>query len=339
MPMVALALVAVTAHHVFAQRDSVNLLSGRSIRGQIESTRANYLTVDDERTKQEIGGWEIARVRFADEPDGMLSARMALAELRYDSVLQTLNALPPLPESELIRMDAAYLRAVASAGLALSGGNVTISQAKEELKKFYETHPDSWNLDTALKQYADLTFAEGAFDEAARMYGQLANSPAPEIAFESSLALGRSLILAGKHAEAAEALKAAEAIDSAEEFVVQGKLIARCLRAEAMALAGNAAEARSIAEDVIANNDARNTVLFGYAYNALGTACLQEEKLKEASRAFLHTDLLFNTDLNAHARALSRLNEIWSELGRNDRALEARQKLNERYRNTFWSKQ
>lgn len=322
---------------VSGQRDNVDVAAGRAIRGTVVIGEPNVLTVDTDDGKREVPGWQVTRVRFESEPNELTRARSAYADDRYNVVIQELDSVATLPERQVIAADMMYFRAMAMAKTSLAGGNITSSQAIAALREFYEKQPNSYLLDKALLTYADLTFSQGTFSESSRMYERLAGSNSPEIAFQSRLNQGRSLLLDKQYTEAITAFQGVEAAEDAADYALQGKLIAKCLRAEAMAYSGQANEANSMILDLIKNNDARNTTLFGYAYNALGASHLQNGELKEASRSYLHTALMFKTDPNAHAKALAQLAIIWPQLDRNDRAIEARQELKDTYRNTFWA--
>jgi hypothetical protein len=72
------------------------------------------------------------------------------------------------------------------------------------------------------------------------------------------------------------------------------------------------------------------------AYNALGTAYAKASKKKEAILAFLHTDLLYFQDPDAHAEALYNLANLFQETNKSDRSLEARNTLKQRYAGSVW---
>ncbi len=335
--LLAMALVSNWPALAVAQRDSIDLVSGRPLRGTIQSSSPAGLVIETADGPREVAGWQIRRVKFEDEPNELTRARSAYTDDRYNVTLQELESLSEIPDRPLIVQDIEYYRAMASARTALTGGGITANQAAELVRGFIDQHPDSYMRAAAQEALADLTLALGNFEQSSRMFGVLATSDWPEVSFQSRIKQGRALILEKKYAEAAAELQKVEAVDSAEDYVLQGKSIARCLRAEALAFAGQSDEARVIAMDTIRNSDARNTVLFAYAYNALGASHLQKGELKDAARAYLHTDLLFTADPDAHAEALYQLAQIWPRLDREDRALEARQKIKDRYRNTFWA--
>ena len=47
--------------------------------------------------------------------------------------------------------------------------------------------------------------------------------------------------------------------------------------------------------------------------------------------AYLHTHLMFSLQPDAHAEALKRLVELWPQVGKPERAAEARSELQQRY--------
>ena len=100
---------------------------------------------------------------------------------------------------------------------------------------------------------------------------------------------------------------------------------------------GDVANARPIVDKIIADENADNTRLFAYAYNALGQCHLQAKEFKPAALAFLHTELLFPSEADPHAEALYNLAMIWPKLEQTDRANRARAMLKSRYRNTIWA--
>ena len=88
---------------------------------------------------------------------------------------------------------------------------------------------------------------------------------------------------------------------------------------------------------MIKTENSDDKLLFAHIYNALGAAYEKAGKFKEASRAYLHTDLLFASVLEAHAESLYHLAILWPKLEQTDRAARARDTLKARYRNSYWA--
>ena len=66
-------------------------------------------------------------------------------------------------------------------------------------------------------------------------------------------------------------------------------------------------------------------------YNAQGASYEASGDNEGAILAYLHTHLMFSTQPDAHAEALSKLVALWPKVGKPERAAEARQELNQRY--------
>ena len=92
-------------------------------------------------------------------------------------------------------------------------------------------------------------------------------------------------------------------------------------------------------ESLIKNENPDNKLLFAHLYNALGACHESTQNWQEAAIAYLHTELLFSLDPDAHAEALKKLSEIWPKLDETDRANRAAATLKTRYRNSYWANQ
>ena len=148
---------------------------------------------------------------------------------------------------------------------------------------------------------------------------------------------GETLIHQDKLSDALKSYRALTNLSGNDDQTRQFKLLAECQTAKLSALQGDVETAIASVEEIIENENAENTQLFAYAYNALGTCYLKSNQLKKACRAFLHTELLFSSESDAHAEALYNLAKIWPKLKESGRANRARETLTSRYRNTIWA--
>lgn len=331
------ALSSLFADLCLAQNDTVDLKAGRPLRGTITGSAANVLNIETDDGPKQVNGQDIKRIRFADEPNELNRARNAFYDENYELTLGELEKISPIPERAIIAQDIAWLKAMANARLSLAGGRVAPDKAIEEIKAFYGSYPDSHGLDAVLDLWAQLVFQKGQFAEAIRMFERLAKSPWPEISVRAQFDLGRALLNEKKYPEAQAVFERIAQISDSSDLAMLIRQLAECLRIETLAGQGKADEGLAAARTIIANTSVRNATLLAHAYNALGVCHLQKGEFKEASRAFLHTDLLFSTDPYTHAQSLANLVAIWQKLDRNDRAVETRTKLMDRYRNSFWA--
>ncbi|NIO43008.1 MAG: hypothetical protein GTO41_24330, partial [Burkholderiales bacterium] len=140
-----------------------------------------------------------------------------------------------------------------------------------------------------------------------------------------------------KNEEAIASFTALEANQDTNDVSQQLRLIATCLRAQALGAAGNPDEGIRLVTEIIQREDSENRPLFAHAYNALGNCHLKAGNKKAAMMAFLHTETMYFMEPEPHAESLFHLYHIWTDLKKTDRANDARQKVKDRYRNTHWA--
>ncbi len=319
-----------------AQNDSITLITGRPVRGTVQSVTPESLVVNTSDGMKTVEPWNVRRIRFDDEPNELTRAKTGYTDDRFNVCLQELEGLDP-PDRAVVRQDAEFYKALASARIALGGGNVTASTATAAVEQFVQNNSNSFHLYEALDTLGDLYIAQGQFDKAEEQFARTAAGGWPEYAFAAKLKTGRAQLLRGDYAAAIQSFQDTEQANSSSDFALQAKLIARCLRGQAVALSGDPAEGRRIATGIIESESPKNAIVFAYANNAMGASYLQENLLKEAARSYLKTELLFTVDPDSHAEALYHLQKLWDQLEQPGRASAARQKINDRYRNTYWA--
>ena len=140
------------------------------------------------------------------------------------------------------------------------------------------------------------------------------------------------------YADKEKAFASALAIDSDTAESKRQKRLATVGKARCLAETGSPGDGVKMIEQIIADNDASDAVLFGRAYNAQGDCLRKLEKTKDALMAYLHVDVLFYSDPDVHAESLYHLSKLWSDIGKSDRAVAARNLLDERYPGSIWSR-
>ena len=148
---------------------------------------------------------------------------------------------------------------------------------------------------------------------------------------------GQMLNQLGKHAEAKASFEAIIALEDNSPTTLTYKLLAKSEQARSMGLGGDTDAAIKANEEIIRIENSDNKRLFAHLYNSLGTLYLKAGKLKEAARAFMHTELLFASEMEPHSEALYNLAQIWPKLEQTDRANLARETLRTRYSNSYWA--
>jgi tetratricopeptide (TPR) repeat protein len=333
----ALLLGALPVSH--AQMDAVTV-NKKINRGALTDMSPTEVTLDMAGVARKFPVNEITKVAFGNEPTDLTAARNSLEQKNYNSAKDQLDKIDVAKvEKDLITQDIAYYKAYCLAKLALTeGGNK--KDAAVAMFKFYQAYPNNYHFYEASEILGDLGVATANFEAAAKYYGEagLGGAPWPEYKLKAGLAMGRSLVLAGKFEDAAKAFDAVAASGENNAEANSLKQHATVGKAHCLAESGNAEEGIIILTDIVAKNDPQlDAKLFARAYNALGNCYLQQKKPKEALMAFLKTDLLFFSDSDAHAEALSKLAKLWDDTGHSDRATDARNKLRDRYSGSIWA--
>ncbi|MFZ5832998.1 MAG: tetratricopeptide repeat protein, partial [Planctomycetota bacterium] len=257
---------------------------------------------------------------------------------RFEDALAALEKLDPaqIGRSE-IRQELEFYKAYSKAKLAL-GGTGEITAAGSEMAGFINSYRNSFHWLEANQLVGDLLVANGAYDKAEAYYREVAQAPFPDAKMRAGVAMGRAMLAQGKTAEARtqyeQVLKEKAEGELAQSQQMSATLgIARCLVAD-----GKAAEAVQMVQPVIDKAAPEETRLLAEAYNTLGTAQRAAGQNQEALMAFLHVDLLYFADPEAHAEALSNLVQLWRQLQKPEREMRARELLEQRYRNSVWAK-
>lgn len=318
-------------------QDSVFLLAGSPVRGEIADSTPTSLIVKTDKGDTEVPVQNIRSITFGKEPPEYDKAKRAFDRQKYDEGIAELDKLKENAASGMLAQELDYLRALGNARSALSGGNVTAKNGGSAVNAFLKKYPTSWHFFELTELLGELLVAVGRSDLADAEYAKLAASPLPQYQLRGSFNRAQALLLAGDGAGAEQSFDAVIGSALNDEAAVRMKSLASCLKAKAQLLQGKWEEAQVAVMKLIKNEDPKQTELFANAYNILGLCHQEAGQSQEAVLAFLHTDLLFSNQAAAHAEALYYLSQLWPKLDKNDRALEARTNLKALYRNSVWA--
>lgn len=335
----AAALFAVVAGGAPArgQFDQVFGAQGAPARGAIKKINPHEIVLESSRGEQTFPVNEVRKVSFRDDPSKLSQARDAAILGRYQSALDDLAQLEPDDlKSDATRQDAAYYKAYCLARLALSG-NGDVGAAGVELKSFLTQYPESWHYYQANELFGDLAAAAGKFESATEYYRKLSQAPWPDMQMRAAVLEAQALMHQGKHSQALPLLDKVLADASASPQASRQRIIAQTARIKCLAETGKAEEGIKLAEELIANNDSEESELFAAVYNALGACHLKAGRTKDALLAYLHVDILYSNEAEAHAEALYHLGKLWTEVNKSDRAVRSREQLKEKYAGSPWA--
>ena len=314
-------------------QDTVFLNTGRPVRGKISNSTPDEIRVGD----QTIPIQDIKNVSFSGAPRELGRAVGDMDNGQYNDALAQLQKITELPTGMALQ-EYNYIDAFVAGKLALQGGSVSIKEAGGKIGTFLNQNPNSFRAYPLIELYGELYVAVNQIEKAEAEFEKLANSSLPDYQLRGLFSLGQAQLLTGKHRKAKSSFETLQGHPLNDVNAQQYKAMAKVQAAKASALLDkeSVAEAKATIEKIIKEENPDNKQLFAYCYNALGVCRLQENDSKGAALAFLHTDLLFSTEREAHAEALYNLNKLWTAMEETDRANRARQTLNSNYANSFW---
>ncbi|MFO0869793.1 MAG: tetratricopeptide repeat protein [Pirellulales bacterium] len=334
----SVVLVALSATPAFAQLDKVFGPKGVPASGTITAVAPDKITVDVGGSPREFQVNEVVRVVFGDEPAELTKARDAILQGQVEAALEDLKTIKAdAVTRDLVRADVEYFRAYCLVKLALAGGGNPVA-ADEAMFTFVRNNRTSFHVFDATELLGNLALAQGKYEDAAKRFAFLAKAPWADYRLRANVNEARAL---SQQKKFAEALEKYEAIIGAAENTPEAnrqKLFAQVGKALCLAETGKADEGVQLLEKIIKDNDAKDSALFARAYVALGNCHLKANRSKEALLAFLHVDLMFNGDGEAHAEALYHLSKLFTLVNKSDRAVAARNLLKERYGGSTWAK-
>ena len=178
--------------------------------------------------------------------------------------------------------------------------------------------------------------ALGQFARAREYYERVGKAPWPEYKLRASVAMGQILLAEKKPAEAMKYFQHVLDTKAEAEQAVTLRMAATLGKARCLTESGQQEQAIKLAEAVIAKADPEDSDLLGRGYLALGIALKKAGRPQDAQYALLHVDTLYSAARDVHAESLFHLAQVWTELKKPERALEARRTLADQYGDTRW---
>lgn len=318
-------------------QDQIQVRNGPAVSGDITSVSKNEIEIKTRQGVRKIATRDIVRLGFENEPTEVKTARVRMGAGQYKEALVLLDRI----DAESVKRpefqaNLAFLKATAHARVALTGGGDK-NAAAGNLVNFVSSNEDSVHYYSACETLGELAFSMGRFEVADTYFGKVAEAPWKDYELRAKRLKAQALYNGEKYNESnavyVEILaSAADDADSRKQ-----KLFAEVGQAVCTAQTGDIDAAVKQLQDLIRSNDATDSELFGRAYNALGVSHLKAGRSEDALLAFLHVDLLFSKSAEAHAESLFYLNQLWTAVKKPDRAVSAKNRLQQQYGGTVWA--
>ena len=337
LSMVCFAFIAHGSSAV-AEEDQVYVKRGATVRGKVDEVSPVQVTLDVAGQKRSVSVNEVRVVNFGDEPPALRQGRARAVAGKFAEALQELKKVDATSISRpLVKLDLQFYLALCQGREALRSG-AGKAEATEAMLAFVRSNASSNHFFQAADVLGDLAVAQGDYENAVKYYGGISSkNPWAEDRTRALLAEADTRVKQGSFAEAQKRYQniLTQKADAPEEKRLL--LLAEVGRGRCLAETTTAEQGINVIEQVIADNDAADTELFGRAYNALGDCLQLSNKPKDALMAYLHVDVLFYGDAETHAEALYHLSKLWQVAKNQDRAAVAANLLKQRYAGSVWA--
>lgn len=323
----------VTSATISMAADAITLISNKKVTGKIISMDKDFVTISLSGLKDRYPTGDIVTITYDGAPAQFSTIRSNMSEGKYDEALEIVEKMGNGGlASQVLVMERDFLKAQCMTKDAFDRGRTTLKKAADEMAGFLSKNKDYYRYYEACELYGEINVQMKKFDIAAKSFEQLENSKSVILQVRGKL--GRAKALVSQGMEPQTALKLFDEIIKIKNTgVLKGDLansidlscnlgIARCYT-----LQKKFTEAKKLVQDVISKSLPSDIVTNAMAYNTLGIALESEEKFKDAILAFLHTELLYNSDLTLRVEALTHLKDLWMKLGYNDRSKAAADSL------------
>jgi tetratricopeptide (TPR) repeat protein len=319
------------------QAVSISQKVGGTVRGEIRDMSPDTITVKTDSGTTTVEMSNLRSIVFSNQPVEFGRAANRFSGARYDEGLAELDKMTEAPTDPALLHEFDYQRAFGAAQSATHGGKVTANDAGSTVNAFLTKYPNSYYTWPMRELLGRLLSTIGREDLAQAEYAKMIESTSDEYKLKGTFYVGLSQISKGDGAAAGASMEAVLKSNFTGPEADEIKSRAQALRARAVAITGDTAQAREMAETLIAGQNPENTALFAETYNTLGYCHFQEGNMKSAVLAYLRTDLLFFNQPDAHAEALWYLSQIWPKLDMQEAGWEAQENLKRLYGNSSWA--
>ena len=327
------AMSIVCSGTALAQIDRIYPLDGKPISGSIEAITKDGIKIKVGNNIQSIPGGDILKVALQGDPSSLTKGREFAVDGEYEQAIEELRKVNVDELSrDASKAELAYYLVLCQAKEALAGrAGKTKAEAATAAAQFRKVHPNSWHNYSVLKLTGDLALASNKHDQAIAFYESLLRSPSVNTKVESVYLTAVAQLAKGDEKTALGLFDKVIGVDVQSPFAMRTQSLAKAGKAVAMARSDKADEGLAIVDTLINEMGPTDVEMGARIYNAQGASYEAKGDVEGAILGYLHTHLMFSGQPDAHAEALSRLVNLWPQVGKPQRAAEAKQELLDRY--------
>lgn len=314
-----------------AQLDRVYDKAGDNVSGTVVQASKQGVSLKRGGSTQDFLAGDILKILYEGDPPALTKGREFALDGQYDQALSELKtiAFDSLPR-ELNKADAAFYLAYCEAKLALAGKGAK-DEAARKMLAFAGKYRESWHFFDAAKLLGDLSLGLNDADKALTYYKSLMMAPSPDTKVESVYLQGLVNLKKNENEAALTEFEKVIGLKPQSTQVARLQTLSKAGKALALAQSSQADQGLALVNELIAELNPTDVEMAARIYNAQGASFEASGDLEGAILSYLHTHLMFSLQPDAHAEALQRLVELWPQVGKPERAAEARQELQQRY--------
>lgn len=302
--------------------DSTVKAAGGQVRGTIESESPTVVKIGG----QSIPVDQIESIAYEGLPGSVPLAEAAekggnlnsAADL-YKKAAEGANAKPYIVQMVLFH----HARILAEQA---AGSPAKAAEAIKALESYIKTYPQSRHLGPALEALANLQLQTGDADAAEKSVAAMAKIP--WIADRAAILKTEVMARRGQYDQAVATLD--QLIASAPKDSTKAR-DAKLAKAKNLAALKKFDQAETLVKEVIKQSPPEAAETQAVAHNTLGDCLRAANRPKDALFAYLQTDILYDSNKEQHARALSEIAQLWSVLKQDGRAAETTERLKQLY--------
>ncbi|WP_404304835.1 tetratricopeptide repeat protein [Neorhodopirellula lusitana] len=324
-------LVSLVAGNASAQTDRLYPVDGEVVIGKIKTISKEGVIITASGKDQTFAAGDIQRVLFQGDPPELTRGRDFILDGQYDQAYDQLKQLDMANISrDDIRSDAQFYLALSQGEMSLAGqGDLT--KSTQAALGFVKQNPQSWHFYDTTRLLGDLAKAMGNYEKAALFYGYMRGAPSLDMKVESVYQGGLVKLAQGDLAGAKEDLSKVAGMKPTTVESKRLQTLSKASLAVVAAKEGQAQQAIEMVNDLIKTLNPADTATAARIYNALGASYAAAGKDEDAILAYLHTQLMYSMQAATHVEALKELAQLWTKVGKPDRAAQARGELQKRY--------
>lgn len=325
-----------SAADVIVRKSEKGLLSGEIT----EVSKTEVVLKPQKGDSLRIPANDIASIAWTGEPAGINIARSDEAGGRYQKALESYQKLQESAKTlkDNIKVDLQYAIARTTGQMAL-GDPAKIDAAVKLLTTFKAENSDSYHFYPSLKLLGQLYAAKKDGVQARLTFGQLGQAPWKDYQMASRNAIARLELADNKTQEAAKAFSEVVAMTASSPLEESQRYEAMLGMAKILTTQSKYDDALKLLDEVIAKASPEDSQVQAEAYVRQGDCLQSQGKDKDALLAYLHVDVLFAREQQLHAESLFHLTRLWAKVGQPGRAAEARERLENEFPNSAWTRQ